>query len=139
MMTGIHERVRSGSEFHHSPTPRRPLASVARRRYSRAEARARARRPAAATLRPLRRALAQQALRAEDQDHDQDREHERLGPLAPRGVPERALVEGLDLPDDERPQNGAGQVADPAEDGGGERDQAEREPGVVADVELDEV
>jgi hypothetical protein len=54
-------------------------------------------------------------------------------------VPGEALVEGLDQPDQDGADDRAREVADPAEDGGRERDQAEREARVVADVELDEV
>ena len=51
-----------------------------------------------------------------------------------RACPGEAVVEGLDQADAERAEHGAGQVADPAEHGRGEREQAEREAGVEADV-----
>ena len=60
-------------------------------------------------------------------------------PVATGGEPREAFVEGLDEPDDERPEDGAGQVADAAEHGGRERDQPELEAGVVAHVELEQV
>ena len=47
-----------------------------------------------------------------------------------------ALVEGLDQADQQRAEHGAGQVADPAEHGGGERDQPELEALVEADGRL---
>src|SRR3712207_8767800 len=50
---------------------------------------------------------------------------------AERVPPAQPLVEGLDQPDDERAENGAGQVADPAEHRRGKRDQAELEARVV--------
>ena len=56
----------------------------------------------------------------------------------PGRVPEQPLVVGLDQADQERAEHGAGQVADPAEHGRGERDQAEGEALVVADVGLGE-
>src|ERR1041385_7038068 len=73
--TGIHLRRCSGSSFQPPPTRFRPLASVARRRYPRTDARARLRLSALATLGPLRRAFPEQALGPEDEDRDQDREH----------------------------------------------------------------
>ena len=50
-----------------------------------------------------------------------------------RRVPGQALDEGLDQTDEQRAENGPGQIADPPEHGGGERDQPDREAGVVAD------
>src|SRR6185312_13204025 len=50
----------------------------------------------------LRRALAEQALRPEDQDRDQDREDERPRPVTTGREPRKPLVEGLDQPDQER-------------------------------------
>src|SRR3954449_3403921 len=76
------------------------------------------------TLRPLRRPLAQQTLGTEHEDQDQDREDERLGPVAPRRVPGEPFVERLDEADHECAEYGAREVPDPAEDGCGERDQA---------------
>src|SRR6185437_1293843 len=75
----------------------------------------------------FRRPLAEEALGPEDEDEDQDPEHDRLGPVGPGRVPVEALVEGLDAPDHDRAENGAGQIPDPAEHGGRERDQAELE------------
>ena len=49
-----------------------------------------------------------------------------------------ALVERLDEPDHDRADDGAREVADAAEHGRGERDQAELEAGVVAHVVLEE-
>src|SRR4051812_34991291 len=86
-----------------------------------------------ATSASLRRPLAEQALRPEDEDQDQDREHDRLRPIA-AGSPWQAFVERLDEPDADRAEDRAGQVADTAEDGGRERDQAELEALVVPDV-----
>ena len=70
--------------------------------------------------------------RAEDEDQDQDREHDRLGPVGARRVPVEPLVEGLDEPDQDGAEHGAGQVADAAEHGGRERDQPELEALVEA-------
>src|SRR5581483_5241541 len=78
--------------------------------------------------------LAEETLGAEDEDQDQDREHDRLRPVAARHVPGQAVVVRLDEADRERAEHGAGQVADAAEDGGGERDQPQLEAGVVADL-----
>src|SRR5207244_11001383 len=71
----------------------------------------------------LRGALAEQALGTEHEDQDQDREHDRLGPVAPWGVPGQPLVELLDQPDQDRAQYSPGQVSDPPEQRGRERDQ----------------
>src|SRR3954465_4481928 len=86
-----------------------------------------------ATSASLRRPLAEQALGPEDEDQDQYREHDRLGPVA-AGGPWQAFVERLDEPDTDRAKDRAGQVADSAEHGGRERDQAELESLVVPDV-----
>ena len=75
----------------------------------------------------------------EDEDQDQDPEHDRAGPVGAGREPGEALVEGLDEADHERAEDGAGEVADPAEHGGGERDQPELEARVVAHVELEQV
>ena len=48
-------------------------------------------------------------------------------------MPGEALVECLDQADEHRAENGSGQIADSPEHGGGERDQPDREAGVVAD------
>src|SRR6266571_1022205 len=87
-----------------------------------------------ATSGPLGRPLAEQSLRPEDEDHDQDAEDERLGPLRPRAVPAEALVEVLDQTDQERAEHRAGQVADTSEDRGGEREQTEREARAETDL-----
>src|SRR5918996_5069007 len=90
---------------------------------------------ASLTLRALRRPLAENALRAEDEHRDQDPEHDRAGPVAARR-PVEALVESLHHPDHHRPEDGARQVPDAPEHRRRERDQPELETGVVADVEL---
>src|SRR3954471_12933224 len=86
-----------------------------------------------ATLATLRGPLAEEALGAEDEDDDQDREHHRLGPVAPRRVPAEPLVESLDQPDQQGPENGSGKVADAAEHRRREGDQPELEALVEAD------
>src|SRR6266550_6657895 len=86
-----------------------------------------------ATLATFRCPLAEEALGPEDQDQDQEGEDDRLGPVAPRGVPAQPLVERLDEADQHRAEDGARQVADPAEHGRGERDQAELEALIEAD------
>jgi hypothetical protein len=86
----------------------------------------------------LGRLLAQQTLWTEDEDSNKDCEDDRARPVTARREPREALVEGLDEPDDERAQDGAGEIADTAEDGRGEGDQAELEARVVADVVLEE-
>src|SRR5215211_6837806 len=86
----------------------------------------------------IRHLLAEDALGPEDEDRDQHREDDRAGPVAPRRGPRETLVEGLNQADHDRAEDGAAQVADPAEDGGGECDQAELEAAVVADVELEQ-
>ena len=63
---------------------------------------------------------------------DQDREDERPRPVA-SGSSVQALVPGLDQPDHEPSDDGAIEVADPAEHGSRERDQSELEAGVVAE------
>src|SRR5918911_2214977 len=75
----------------------------------------------------FRRDLAEDALGLEDHEHDEDREDDRL---APRLTEAHAVVQVLDDPDDEAAEDGAGEVADPAEHGGGERDEAQAEAGV---------
>src|SRR6478736_2565833 len=82
----------------------------------------------------FRRPLAQQALGSEHEDEDQDREDDRLRPFRARRMPGEPLVELLDQADQDRAQDRAGEVADSAEHGGGERDQPELEALVVADV-----
>ena len=56
----------------------------------------------------------------------------------PGAFQQQPLVVGLDQADQERAEHGAGQVADAAEHGGGEGDQAEREALVVANHRLRE-
>src|SRR4051812_2876981 len=82
----------------------------------------------------FRCSLAEQSLGTEHEDEDQDREDDRLGPVAAGAVPAQTLVEGLDEADAERAEHGARQVADTAEHGGGERDQAELVARVVTDL-----
>src|SRR5439155_7007328 len=74
------------------------------------------------------RAFTEESFGPEDEDQDQDREDDRLGPVGAWRVPAEPLVEGLDAADHERAENRTGQVADPAEHGGRERDQSELEP-----------
>src|SRR5438477_3757362 len=71
--------------------------------------------PGWSTSAAFRCPFAEQALGTEDEDQDQDREHDRLGPVGARSLPAEALVEGLDEPDQQGAEDGAGQVADPAE------------------------
>src|SRR4051794_28145948 len=73
----------------------------------------------------FRRPFAEQSLGTEDEDEDQNREDDRLRPLRARRMPRETLVELLDEPDEDCAQDGAREVADPAEHGRGERDQAE--------------
>src|SRR5689334_6641142 len=80
------------------------------------------------------RPLAEQSFRPEDEDQDQDREDDRLRPLRARRVPGKPLVELLDEADEDRPQDSARKIADPAEDRGRKCDQSELEALVVADV-----
>src|SRR5262245_60710019 len=80
-----------------------------------------------APLATFGRPFSEQALGPEDDDQDQDREHDRLRPVAPRHVPGEALVERLDEADAQRAEHRAREVADPAEHGRGERDQPELE------------
>src|SRR5882672_4239036 len=54
-----------------------------------------------ATLRPLGRAFAEQALWSEDEDQDQDREDDRLCPGRAGRVPRQSLVEVLYVHDPE--------------------------------------
>ena len=76
------------------------------------------------------RSLAEDAGRLEDEDEGQDQEDEELRPAGVaqggRGV--------LDEADDEAAEHGAGDVADAAEDGGGERLESGVEPEVEADI-----
>src|SRR5947199_1486256 len=75
----------------------------------------------------LRRDLAEDALGLEDHDHDEDREDDGLAPLL---AEPHAVVQVLDDPDEEAAEDGARQVADPAEHRRGERDEAQAEAGV---------
>jgi hypothetical protein len=75
----------------------------------------------------LRLILSETPFRPEDEDHDQDREHDRLRPVGPRHVPREALVPRLDQADRDGAEDGARQVADAAEHRGGERDQPKLE------------
>ena len=85
------------------------------------------------TRHPLGRPLAEDPLGPEHEHRDQDPEHDRAGPVGARRDHGESLVEGLDEADHERADDGAGEVADPAEHGSGERDQPELEPLVEAD------
>src|SRR5436190_19203054 len=87
----------------------------------------------AATLATFGCPLAEEALGPEDEDQDQKGEDDRLGPVAARGMPVQPLVERLDQADQDRPEDGAREVADPAEDGRREGDQAQLEALVEAD------
>src|SRR5438270_7032798 len=82
----------------------------------------------------FRRSFAEQPLGAEHEDEDEDGEDDRLRPVASRRVPDEPLVEGLDESDENCAEHRAGQVADAAEDGGRERDQAELVARVVPDL-----
>src|SRR5438876_2501148 len=73
--------------------------------------------PGWSTSPTFRRPLAEQALGAEDEDQDQDREHDRLGLVGAGRVPAETLVERLDEADQDRAENRARKVADPAEHG----------------------
>src|SRR5258706_13746907 len=85
----------------------------------------------------LARGRAEEAGRLEDQDHDQEAEDDDL-------LPARVDVVGIQAdhdPEDDAADRGALQVADPAEDRGGERLQAERravEPPRLAVIEGDD-
>src|SRR5205823_14982738 len=80
--------------------------------------------------------LAEDARGPEDQDEDEDSKHHHLGPF---GV-DKEVAECLDYPDEQAAQGGAADVADAAEDGAGEGEEAAaealQEPGVaVVDAE----
>src|ERR1700756_1069410 len=66
-----------------------------------------------AVLATFRRPLSEEALGPEDQDQDQEPEDDRLGPVASWSVPAEPFVERLDEADQDRSQDGPGQVADP--------------------------
>src|SRR5205085_5431341 len=83
---------------------------------------------------PFRRSFAEQPLGAENEDEDEDREDDRLRPVASGRVPHEPLVESLDESDEDRAEDRAGEVPDAAENGGRERDQAELVARVVADL-----
>src|ERR671922_2677720 len=85
-----------------------------------------------ATSAALRGPLAEEALGAEDEDRDQDREDDRARPVAPRGPDRQPLVERLDEADEQRSEDGSGQVADAAEHRRGEGEEADLEAGVEA-------
>src|SRR3954454_21482573 len=74
-------------------------------------------------LSSLARLLAEQALRLEDHDQDQDREHHRGGPH----LPEMGVGDRLDHADNESAHDGALEVADAAHDRGREGDEARGE------------
>src|SRR5581483_8844945 len=78
----------------------------------------------------FRRSFAEQPLGAEHEDEDEDREDDRLRPVASRRVPHEPLVERLDESDEDR----AGQVPDAPENSGRERNQAELVARVVPDL-----
>src|SRR5256885_9979751 len=83
---------------------------------------------------PFRRSFAEQPLGAEHEDEDEDRENDRLRPVASRRVPHEPLVESLDESHEDRAEDRAGQVPDAADNGGRERDQAELAARVVPDA-----
>src|ERR1700722_14481989 len=55
--------------------------------------------PSSTSLATFRRSFAEQSLGAEDEDQDQDREDDRLGPVGARRVPGESLIERLDAAD----------------------------------------
>src|SRR5665213_498551 len=61
------------------------------------------------------RSLAEQALRPEHKDEDENREHDRLRPCRSRRVPREPLVVRLDEADAQRAEHGSRQVADASE------------------------
>jgi hypothetical protein len=75
--------------------------------------------------------MPEQALRAEHEDQDQDREDDRLRPVRTGRMPRETLVEVLDEADHESAERCAGEVADAAEHGGGEGE----EPDLEAEIE----
>src|SRR4249920_57771 len=77
---------------------------------------------------PLPDLLAEDATRPEDQHEDQDHEQDGLRPA----LLSVCRGEDLDERDHEAAEHGAGEVADAAEDRGGERLQARVEPEVEA-------
>src|SRR5207253_8019475 len=79
-------------------------------------------------------AFTEESFGPEDEDEDEDREDDRLGPVGAGSVPAEPLVEGLDAADHERAENRTGQIADPAEHGGRERDESELEPLEVSEI-----
>src|SRR5262245_57781047 len=87
-----------------------------------------------ATSGSFRRPFAEQALRPEHEDQDQDREHDRLRPVAPGGMPGEALVVRLNEADADRAENRARQVPDSAEHRRREGDEPELEALVVPDI-----
>ena len=76
--------------------------------------------------------LAEQALRPEDEDQDEQDEDDRLGPVGPGRVPGEAVVEVLDEADQVAAERGARDVADAAEHGRREGEQADAEAEVEA-------
>src|SRR3954447_13957908 len=108
--------------------------AAVRRRRAPSTRRPRPRLPRGGASGAFRRALAEQTLGAEHEDQDQDREDDRLRPVATGGMPAQPLVERLDEPDAERAEHGAGEIPDAAEHGSSERDESELEAGVVANL-----
>src|SRR6266540_2610083 len=102
------------------PTPTRAGAAAGWRRWS-----ARWRRRCSS----FPRLLAEQALRLEDHDQDEDREHHRGRP----DLPEVGIGDRLDDADDQPADDRALEVADAAHDRRGEGDQAGGEALVVLD------
>src|SRR3712207_8092030 len=75
----------------------------------------------------LRRGFAEDALRLEHHEGDEDAEDHRL---PPRLTEAQGVVDVLDDPDEEAAQNGTREVADAAEHRRGEGDETEPEAGV---------
>src|SRR3954471_9702477 len=90
-------------------TPRRVSRDCARQRDcgrpTAPSARHQVREIARRTSDAFGRAFAEQALGAEHEDEDEDREDDRLGPVAAGAVPLQALVERLDEADAERAED----------------------------------
>src|ERR687898_3429355 len=116
-------RTRRGSRFH-----------CARSTSSRSNSDMRPRSSCRRVLATFGYPLTEEPFGPEDEDDDQDREDDRLGPVASRRRPAEAVVDPLDHRDRESAQHGARQVPDPADDRSRERDQAEAEALVVTDV-----
>src|SRR6185295_4707890 len=81
--------------------------------------------------------LSENSTRSEDDHQDQNAEQHRLSPFLTREEPEAAVVQRLDDTDQHATDHRAEQVADPAEHGCGEGNEAKTKAGVVASLPVD--